>query len=142
MYVCMYVCMYVYNISGGVVNIFYQSCVQINNNQQVYEAHIQVSRCNSILKAGSLECQKLRPLNLDRCTSEHTDHNPKTTHLNVCMLSSVWARSCFLDKCFHPSPNISTSIILIYTLFYHYYHHFYFYTFKGWIYQITTKLLI
>jgi hypothetical protein len=34
------------------------------------------------------------------------------------------------------------SIILIYTLFYYYYHHFYFYTFKGCIHQITTKLLI
>jgi hypothetical protein len=50
MYVCMYVCMY-YNISGGVANIFYQSCAQIDNNQQVYEAQIQVPRCNSILKA-------------------------------------------------------------------------------------------
>jgi uncharacterized membrane protein YraQ (UPF0718 family) len=53
--------MYIYNISGGVANIFYQSCAQIDNNQQVYEAHIQVPRCNSILKAGSDECQKLRP---------------------------------------------------------------------------------
>jgi hypothetical protein len=26
-----------------------------------------------------------------------------------------------LDRCFHPSPNISSSIILIYTLFYYYY---------------------
>jgi hypothetical protein len=43
--------MYVYNISGGVANIFYQSCAQIDN-QQVYEAQIQVPRCNSILKAG------------------------------------------------------------------------------------------
>jgi hypothetical protein len=38
--------MYVYNISGGVANIFYQteSCAQIDNNQQVhvYEAQIQV----------------------------------------------------------------------------------------------------
>ena len=89
--VCMYVCMYVYNISGGVANIFYQSCAQIDNNQQVYEAQIQMPRCNSILKAGSHECQMLRPLHLDRCMGEHTDHS----HLNVCMLSSVWARSCF-----------------------------------------------
>jgi hypothetical protein len=102
-----YVCI---NISGGVATIFYQSCAQIDNNQQVYEAQIQVSRCNSILKAGSHECQKLRPLHLDRCT----DHSPKATHLNVCMLSSIWARSCFwigvstLTKYFHPSPNIST----------------------------------
>jgi hypothetical protein len=87
-----YVCI---NISGGVANIFYQSCAQIDNNQQVYEAQIQVSRCNSILKAGWHECQKLRPLYLDRCTGEHTDHSPKATHLNVCMLSFVWARSCF-----------------------------------------------
>jgi hypothetical protein len=134
--------MYVYNISGGVANIFYQSCAQIDNNQQVYEAQIQVPRCNSVLKAGSHECQKLRPLHLDRCTGEHTHHSPKATHLNVCMLSSVWERSCFLDRCFHPSPNISSSIILIYTLFYYYYHHFYFYTFKGCIHQITTNLLI
>jgi hypothetical protein len=87
-----YVCI---NISGGVANIFYQSCVQIDNNQHVYKAQIQVPRCNSILKAGSHECQKLRPLHLDRCTGEHTDHSPKATHLNVCMLSSIWARSCF-----------------------------------------------
>jgi hypothetical protein len=33
--------MYVYNISGGVANIFYQICAQIDNNQQVYEAQIQ-----------------------------------------------------------------------------------------------------
>ena len=41
--------MYVYNISGGVANtcIFYQSCAQIDNNQQVYEAQIRVPRCNS-----------------------------------------------------------------------------------------------
>jgi hypothetical protein len=66
------VCMYI--ISGGVANIFYQSCAQIDNNQQVhvYEAQIQVLRCNSILKAGSHECQNLRPLHLDRCTGEHT----------------------------------------------------------------------
>jgi hypothetical protein len=88
-----YVCI---NISGGVANIFYQSCAQIDNNQQVYEAQIQVPKCNSILKAGSHEWQKLKPLHLDRCTGEHTDHSPKATHLNVCMLSSVWARSCCL----------------------------------------------
>jgi hypothetical protein len=87
--------MYVYNISGGVANIFDQSCAQIDNNQQVYEAQSQVPSCNSILKAGSHKCQKLRPLHLDRCTGKHTDHSPKPTHLNVYMLSSVWARSCF-----------------------------------------------
>ena len=85
--------MYAYNISGSVANIFYQSCAQIYSNQQVYEAQIQMSRCSIILKAGSHECQK--PLHLDRCTGEHTDHSPKATHLNVCMLSSVWAQSCF-----------------------------------------------
>ena len=88
----MYVCMYI--ISVVVLQIYiYQSCAQIDNNQQVYEAQIQVPRWNSILKAGLHECQKLRPLHLDRCTGEHTDHSPKATHLNVCMLSSVWARS-------------------------------------------------
>ena len=87
--------MYVYNISGGVANIFYQRCAQIDNNQQVYEAQIQVPRCNSILKVGSNQCQKFRSLHLDRFTGDHTDHSPKATHLNVCMLSSVWARSCF-----------------------------------------------
>jgi hypothetical protein len=91
----MYACMYI--ISVVVLQIYiYQSCAQLDNNQQVhaYEAQIQVPRCNSILKAGSHECQKLRPLNLDRCTGEHTDHSPEATHLNVCMLSSIWARSC------------------------------------------------
>jgi hypothetical protein len=63
--------------------------------KQVYEAYIQVPKCNSILKAGSHEYQKLRPLHIDRCMGEHTDHSPKETHLNVCILSSVWARSCF-----------------------------------------------
>ena len=85
--------MYAYNISGGVANISYQSCAQIDSNQQVYEAQIQMSRCSIILKADSHECQK--PLHLDRCTGEHTDHSPKATHINVCMLASVWARSCF-----------------------------------------------
>ena len=128
--------MYVYNISGGVANIFYQteSCAQIDNNQQVhvYEAQIQVPRCNSILKAGSHECQKLRPLHLDRCTGEHTNHNPKATqclYVIFCL-----GKVLLLDRCFHPSPYISSSIILIYTLFYYYYyHHFYFHTFKGCI---------
>ena len=90
MYVCIIISVVVLH-----ANIFYQSCAQIDNNQQVYEAQIQVPRCNSILKAGSHECQKLRPLHLDRCTDDHTYHSPKATHLNVCMLSSVWARSCF-----------------------------------------------
>jgi hypothetical protein len=52
--------MYVYNISGGVANIYLQelcTCAHINNNQHVYEVLIQVPKCNSILKAGSHECQ-------------------------------------------------------------------------------------
>jgi hypothetical protein len=32
--------------------------------------------------------------------------------------------SLLLDRCFHPSPNISSSIIPIYTLFYYYYYYF------------------
>ena len=85
--------MYIISVHGGVAYIFDQSCAQIDNNQQVYEAQIEVPICNSILKAGSHECQK--PLHLDRCTGEHTDHNPKATHLIVCMLSFAWVRSCF-----------------------------------------------
>jgi hypothetical protein len=117
-----YVCMYI--ISGGVANIFDQSCAQIDNNQQVYEEQIQVPRCNSILKAGSHECQKLSPLHLDRCTGEHTDHSPKATQLNVCMLSSVWARSCFwigvstLHQIFpHPLFLFTLYFIIIITIF-------------------------
>jgi hypothetical protein len=112
-----YVCMYVYNISGGVANIFYQSCAQTDNNQQVYEAHIQVPRCNSILKAGSYGCQKPRPLHLDRCTGEHTDHSPKATHLNVCMLSSVWARSCFWIGISTPHQ-IFPHLLFLFTLYF------------------------
>jgi hypothetical protein len=78
--------MYVYDISGGVANIFYQSCAQIDNNQQVYEAHIQVPRCNSILKDGSHECQKLRPLHLDRCTSTQTTVPRQLILMSVCCL--------------------------------------------------------
>ena len=117
-----YVCI---NISGGVANIFDQSCAQIENNQQIYEAQIQVPRCNSILKAGSHECQKLRPLHLDQCTGDHTDHSHKATHLNVCMLSSVWARSCFWIGVSTPHQIFPRpfGIILIYTLFYYYYYH-------------------
>ena len=63
--------MYIF-ISGGVANMFYQSCAQIDNNQQVYEAQIQVPRCNSVLKAGSRECQKLRPLQLVRVSTQTT----------------------------------------------------------------------
>ena len=82
----MYVCMYVYNISGGIANIFYQSCAQIDN-QQVYEAQIQVPRCNSILKAGSHECQKLRPLHLDRYTvSTQTTVPRQLILMSVCCL--------------------------------------------------------
>ena len=46
----MCVCMYVYNISGGGgANIFYQSCAQIDNNQQVYEAQIRVPKCKKVI---------------------------------------------------------------------------------------------
>ena len=103
--------MYVYNISDCVANIFYQSCAQIDNNQQEYEAQTQVPRCNSILKAGSHECQKLRPLHLDRCMGEHTDHSPNESHLNVCMLSSVWARFP------HPLFLFTLYFIIIITIF-------------------------
>ena len=116
--------MYVYNISGGVANIYYQNCAQIDNNQQVYEAQIHVPRCNSILKAGSHERQKLRPLHLDRCTGEHRDHSPKATHLNVCLLSSVWVRSCFCigvstpHQIFpHPLSLFTLYFIIIITIF-------------------------
>jgi hypothetical protein len=78
--------MYVHNSSGGVANIFYQSCAQIDNNQQVCEAQILVRRCNSILKAGSHECQKLGPLHLDRCTGEHTVPR-QLILMSVCCLS-------------------------------------------------------
>ena len=87
--------MYIISVVVLHANIFYQSCAQIDNNLQVYEAQVQVPRCNSILKASSHECQKLRPLHLHRCMGEYTDHSPNETHLNVCMLSSVWERSCF-----------------------------------------------
>ena len=124
--------MYVYNISGGVANIFDQSCAQIDNNQEVYEVQIQVPRCNSILKAGSHECQQLSPLHLDQCTDKHTDHSPNSTNLTQCLYSVLHlGKILLLDRCSHPSPNIFSSIIFIYTLFYYYYyyHHFYFYIF-------------
>ena len=55
----------------------------------------KLQRCEYVVcKNNSHECQKLGPLHRDRCTGEHTDHSPKAIHLNVCMLSSVWARSC------------------------------------------------
>jgi hypothetical protein len=98
--------------------------MQIDNNQSVYEAQIQVPRCNSILKTGSHECQKLWPLHLDRCMGEHTDHSPKATHLSVCMLSSVWARSCFwigvsIPHQIFPHPLFLSTIyfIIIVTIF-------------------------
>jgi hypothetical protein len=52
--------MYVYNISGDVANIFYQSCALIDNNQQVYEAQIQMPRCKKgIIHKFSLSMLKL-----------------------------------------------------------------------------------
>ena len=55
--------MYVYNISGGVANIFYQSCAQIDNNQQVYEAQIQVPRCKKGITQGG-RTRRAPPLKL------------------------------------------------------------------------------
>ena len=49
-------CMYVYNISGGGANIFYKSCAQIDNNQQVYEAQIQVPKCKKGITTPLLFC--------------------------------------------------------------------------------------
>ena len=116
--------MYIISVVVLHANIFYQSCAQIDNNLQVYEAQIQVPRCNSILKAGSLEYQMLRPLHLDRCTEEHTYHSPKATHLNICMLSSVWEISCFwigvstTHQIFpHPLLLCSLYFIIIITIF-------------------------
>jgi hypothetical protein len=40
----------IWYVCGGVANVFYQSCAQIDNNQQVNEVQIQVPKCNSILK--------------------------------------------------------------------------------------------
>ena len=40
--------MYVYNISGGVANIFYQSCAQIVNNQQVHMYMKHRFRCQDV----------------------------------------------------------------------------------------------
>ena len=135
--------MYVYNISGGVANIFNQSCAQIDNNQRVYEAQIQVPRCNSILKAVHTSVKSSGHFILIDVRVSTQTTAPRQLIFNVCMLSSVWASQfLLLDRYFHPSPNISSSIILIYTLFYYHYHHFYFYSFKGCIHQIGTKLLI
>jgi hypothetical protein len=78
-----YVHLYVYNISGGVANIFYQSCAQIDNNQQVYEAQIQVPKCNSILKASSHECQKLL---IDVWVSIQTTVSRQLILMSVCCL--------------------------------------------------------
>ena len=83
--------MYVYTISGGVANIFYQSCAQIENNQQVYEAQIQVLRCNIILKAGSHECHFIL---IDVRVTTPTTVPRQLILMSVC-LSSVWARYCF-----------------------------------------------
>ena len=126
-------------IISGVANIFYQSCAQTDNNQQVYEAQIQVSRSNSILKAGSHECQKLRPLHLDRCTGEHTDHSPKATHLYVVFrLGNI----LLLDRCFHPHQIFPHPLFLFTLYFTILITIFTFILSKVCIHQITTKLLI
>ena len=116
------------------------SCAQIDNNQQVYEAQVQVTRCNCILKAGSHESQMRRPLHIHRCTGDKRQSQANSSECLYVVFRL--GKILLLDRCFHPSPNISSSIILIYTLFYYYYHHFYFYAFEGCIHQITTKLLI
>jgi hypothetical protein len=77
--------MYAYNISGGVANIFYQSCAQIDSNQQVYEAQIQMSRCSIILKAGSHECQKHFIL-IDVRVSTQTTAPRQLILMSVCCL--------------------------------------------------------
>ena len=63
-----------------------------------------------------------------RQSTQTTVPRQPTLH-NVCMLSSFWGKTLLLDRCFHPLPNIFSSIILIYTFFYYYHHHFNFYTF-------------
>jgi hypothetical protein len=75
--------------------IFFISVCMVATPPLLPSPRFRCHNCKSIFKAGSHECQKLSPLHLDRSTGEHTDHSPKATHLNVCMLSSVWARSCF-----------------------------------------------
>jgi hypothetical protein len=129
--------MYVYNISGGVANIFYQSCAQIDNNQHIF-------RCQDVkyLKGRFTRMSKAQ------ATSSWSmygwAHRPQSQGNSSNCLYVVFrlGKILLLDRCFHPSPYISSSIILIYTLFYYYYHIFYFYSFKGCIHQITTKLLI
>jgi hypothetical protein len=112
--------MYVYNISGGVANIVYQSCAQIDNNQQVYEAQIQVPRCNSILKAGSHECQKLRKfIVIDVRVSTQT--TVPMQFILMSMLSSVWARSCIWIGVSIPHqifPHLLFWFTLLYFLFF------------------------
>ena len=112
--------MYVYNISGGVANIFYQSCAQIDNNQQVYEAQIQVTRCNSILKAVSHECQKLRKfIVIDVRVSTQT--TVPMQFILMSMLSSVWARSCIWIGVSIPHqifPHLLFWFTLLYFLFF------------------------
>ena len=139
----MYVCMYVYNISGGVTNKFYQSCAQIDNNQQVYEAQIQVPRCNSILKAGSHECQKLSHFILIdvRASTQTTVPRQLTLH-NVCMLSSILGRSCFWIGVSTPHQIFSHPLFLFILYFIIIITIFTLILFKGCIHQTTTKLLI
>jgi saccharopine dehydrogenase-like NADP-dependent oxidoreductase len=81
MYVCMYVC-------GGVANVFYQSCAQIDNNQQVYEVQIQVPKCNNILKAGVKSSVHFILIDV-RMSTQTTDPRQLTLH-NVCVLFSSW----------------------------------------------------
>ena len=112
---CMYACMYVYNISGGVANIFDQSCAQIDNNQHVYEVQIQVPKCNSILKACSHECHFI---SIDVRVSTQTTVPRQLILHNVCMLSSIWARSCFWIGVSTPQQIFSHPLFFC-TLFYY-----------------------
>jgi hypothetical protein len=58
------------------------------------------------------------PLDLDQCTGDHTDHSrPKAAHLNVCMLSSVWASSCFWIGVSAPHQ-ISPHPLFLFTLYF------------------------
>ena len=83
-----------YIISVVVLHIYFTRVVHRQIIINRYMKHR--FRCQDVTVSKRLvQCQKLEPLHLDRCTGEHTDHSPKATHLNFCMLSSFWARSCF-----------------------------------------------
>jgi hypothetical protein len=128
----MYVC-------GGVANVFYQSCAQIDNNQQVYEVQIQVPKCNSILKAGVKS--RVHFILIDVRVSTQTKGNSPYI-INVCMLFSSWARSCFWIGVSTPHQIFPHPLFLFILYFIIIITIFTFILFKGCIHQITTKLLI